>query len=69
MPGYIKSPVEGYVGDPDDLSGTGGDKNPFVPGGEPPAGGSPPFKGLEPIEGATPGGISIEGPKVEKPGA
>ena len=61
MPKDIATPVEGYVGNPDNLGGTGGDKNPFVPGAPAPAGGSPPFKGLEPINDST-RGLNIIGP-------
>lgn len=68
MANYIKSPVE-PLGSYDDLTGTGGETNPFVPDAPAPIGGTIPFKGIEPIKEANTSGISIAGPKVEKPGA
>lgn len=67
MPKDILSPVEGYLGNPSDLSGTGGDTNPFVPDAPAPVGGAIPFKGLEPIDDSTQG-LDIAGPPVNKPG-
>ena len=71
MSKFIDTGAEGLmVGNPDNQTGSGsaGGSN-FVPEGPSPAGGSPPFKGLEPIEEASPKGINIAGPPVNKPGA
>ena len=62
MAEFIKSPVEGSLGSPDDLTGTGGSARVQVPDGAPgPSEGVIPFKGLEPLDDST-RGLDIVGP-------
>ena len=68
--GFIATPVDNYYGggNPDNLAGTGGATNSFVPEAEAPTGGMIPFKGLEPIPEASPSGINVVSPVVKGPG-